>query len=95
MQKHRATKAARYEAYVMALEAKVPCWPNARILVEFWPPSFRGDPSNAPISAKAYIDGIADAMGCDDKGFEVDFPTQWAGKKPGGEVVFHIERGRS
>ena len=39
---------------------------------------------------KAYIDGIADAMGCDDKGFKVDFPSVFAGTKKIGEVVFRI-----
>jgi hypothetical protein len=39
---------------------------------------------------KAYIDGIADAMGCDDRRFRVDFPSVWAGKTERGEVVFRV-----
>tara|TARA_R110002110_G_scaffold37601_6_gene124054 strand:- start:432 stop:551 length:120 start_codon:yes stop_codon:yes gene_type:complete len=34
------------------------------------------------------LDGIADAMGCDDRGFKVDYPREFAGTKKGGEVVF-------
>ena len=39
---------------------------------------------------KAYIDGIADAMGCDDRCFKVDYPCVFAGTKKGGEVVFRV-----
>lgn len=89
-QKHRATAKARYWAKTAAMEAKVGTCPNATLFIEYYPPSYRGDVQNVPSSLKAYIDGIADAMGCDDKGFKVDYPSVWAGKKPGGEVVFRI-----
>lgn len=74
----------------MATQAKLPCWPEASILIEYYPPTRRGDPQNVPASLKAYIDGIADAMGCDDRCFKVDYPTVFAGTKKGGEVVFRI-----
>ena len=91
--KARAVATARYEAKVIAEQAKLPCWPNAKIFIEYYPPSYRGDIHNVPSSLKAHIDGIADAMGCDDKGFVVDYPTVWAGKKKGGEVVYRISEG--
>lgn len=88
--KHRATHAARQYAKVIAKQAKIGCWPTATILIEYYPPSRRGDPQNVPSSLKAYIDGIADAMGCDDRHFKVDFPREFAGTKKGGEVIFKV-----
>lgn len=88
--KARATKQARRDAAIVAKAADVPCWPKATILIEYYPPSRRGDPQNVPASLKAYLDGIADAMHCDDKGFRVDFPSVFAGTKKGGEVIFRI-----
>ena len=85
-----ATTKARHEACMMAKQAGVGLWPEADILIEYWPPSRRGDPQNVPSSLKAYIDGIADAMGCDDRKFRVDYPSMFAGTKKGGEVVFRI-----
>ena len=93
-EKAKATKKARHEAWAAALEKKLPCWPEASIMIEYWPRTRRGDPQNVPSSLKAYIDGIADAMNCDDKRFRVDYPTMFAGTKKGGEVVFRIYPGR-
>lgn len=91
MAKHRATKSARNHAWAVAMEAPaINCDPNATIFVEYYPQTFRGDIHNVPSSLKAYIDGIADAMGCDDKGFKVDYPTQWAGKSNPPKVVFRV-----
>lgn len=86
----RSVADARMEAFYAAKKAGVSCWPNATIFIEYYPPSFRGDIHNVPSSLKAHIDGIADAMGCDDKAFTVDYPTVWAGKKKGGEVVYRV-----
>lgn len=89
-EKAKATKKARHEAWAAALEQKLPCWPEASILIEYWPRHRRYDVSNVASSLKAAIDGIADAMGVDDRGFKVDYPTVFAGTKKGGEVVFRI-----
>lgn len=75
---------------IAALASKVCCWPDAEILIEYYPQARRGDPQNVPASLKAYIDGIADAMGCDDRAFRVDYPREFAGTKKPGEVVFHV-----
>ena len=94
-EKARATAKARQEAAIVAKSAGVGCWPDADILVEYWPAHRRFDCSNVASSLKSQIDGIADAMNCDDKRFRVDYPTMFAGTKPGGEVVFRIYPGRS
>lgn len=86
----KSTAKARGDAHFMAKQAGLGRWPEASILIEYYPPSRRGDPQNVPASLKAYIDGIADAMGCDDRGFRVDYPRMFAGTKKGGEVVFRI-----
>ncbi len=88
--KAKATKTARQNAHTMAKQAGVGCWPDATILAEYYPPTRRGDPQNVPTALKAYIDGIADAMGCDDRKFKVDYPTVFAGTRKPADVVFHI-----
>jgi crossover junction endodeoxyribonuclease RusA len=91
--KARATKDARNMAWSVAMEKpRVECIPDAVIFVEYWPKARRGDVHNMHGRMKAYIDGIADAMGCDDKAFQVDFPTVWAGTSPQGKVVFRVVR---
>jgi len=88
--KARAVKKARQDAAIMAKDAGVGCWPTATIFIEYWPSSRRYDVHNVGSSLKAYIDGVADAMGCDDKQFKVDYPNQFAGTKKGGEIVFRV-----
>ena len=93
--KARVTKAARNAAGTLAKAEKVPRDPKASILIEYWPAARREDPQNVPTGLKAYIDGIADAMGCDDRNFAVDYPREFAGTRKPGEVVFHILTGGS
>lgn len=89
-EKARAASKARKEAWALALEAKLPCWPQASILIEYWPAHRRFDVHNVASSLKASIDGIADAMGVDDRAFKVDYPRVFAGTTKSGEVVFRI-----
>lgn len=90
-QKHRETAKARELARMLAMEApRITCEPRATLFIEYYPPSRRGDIHNVPASLKAYIDGIADAMGCDDRQFTVDYPSQWAGTGKPGKVVFRV-----
>jgi len=90
--KARATKDARNHAWAVAMEApRIETMPDALIFVECYPPTLRGDPHNIPIALKPYLDGIADAMGCDDRAFRVDYPTVWAGSGKPGKVVFRIK----
>ena len=88
--KAAATAKARQEAAIVAKSAGVGCWPDAVILIEYWPANRRSDCQNAASAMKSLIDGIADAMGCDDKRFRVDYPSVFAGTRKGGEVVFRI-----
>lgn len=91
MAKHRATKEARGHAWAKAMEApRIQCMPQATIFIEYYPKTYRGDIHNVASSLKAYLDGIADAMGCDDKDFRVDYPSVWAGKSDPGKIVFRI-----
>lgn len=90
--KARSTSKARQAAALVAKANGVGKWPEASILVEYYPPTRRGDPQNVPGSLKAYLDGIADAMGVDDRGFKVDFPRVFAGTRKGGEVIFRVYR---
>jgi hypothetical protein len=86
-----ATKAARNMAYLAARDKPaIERIPNATIFVEYWPKARRGDVHNMHGRMKAYIDGIADAMGCDDRDFQVDFPRVWAGTSNPGKVVFRV-----
>lgn len=90
-ERSRATKKARQAAWVAAMEKpRIQCVPQAHIFVEYYPKHHRMDVQNVHAMMKAYIDGIADAMGCDDKGFNVDFPGVYAGKSDPGRVVFRI-----
>jgi len=86
----KSTAKARGDARMMAKNAKLPCWPTATILIEYWPPHRKYDCQNCGSACKAYLDGIADAMGCNDKAFKVDYPTVFAGTRKGGEVVFRV-----
>ena len=91
MAKHRAFQQHKEWARIACLEApRVQTSPNAHIFFEYYPPSNRGDVDNVHPGTKAYLDGIAAAMGCDDKGFRPDYPNQFAGTKAGGAVVIRI-----
>ena len=90
-QKARATASARHAAKMACLEKpRIERIPNATIFIEYYPPTKRGDIHNVASSLKAYLDGIADAMGSDDKDFDVHYPTVWAGSGKPGKVVFRI-----
>jgi len=90
-EKARATKEARNLAWAKAMEApRIDKMPDATIFVEAYPPTLRGDPHNIPIALKPYIDGIADATGCDDRHLRPQFPDVWAGSGKPGKVVFRV-----
>ena len=80
--KHRAwafaaTKAARIT---------VPAAGDVAIAIHFTPPDDRGDRVNFPIRIKSLIDGIADALGINDKRFLPSYHFH-APEKPGKVVV--------
>ena len=87
----KATKSARAEAWALTIEQKVPRIPGAILEFSFHPPSrAKRDIQNMPATQKAAIDGIADAMGCDDNGFRVRWPETFGSIVNGGCVVVTI-----
>lgn len=92
--KARATKAARDEAFWAAREAAVATDPMAILQFTFHPPSGPGgrpDVTNMPHRCKAAIDGIAEAMGCDDRDFQPIWPANLSEPVKGGCVLVHIK----
>lgn len=89
--KIRATRKYRYEAKILAQIAKVPTAPDARLVFTFHPPRRAGDPHNIPGRCKALIDGIADAMGCDDRRFRCAWPETFADPVKGGAVIVEVQ----
>jgi crossover junction endodeoxyribonuclease RusA len=89
--KARVTKAARHEAgwAVRRLLKAKPDWQRASVSLTFCPPDERRrDLQNCIGSAKALIDGIADALGIDDSRFDVRYAFGPVTK--GGAVVVTI-----
>lgn len=66
---HRSTAKAATEAVAPAIPAEG----DIRIVVRFYPPDNRGDRVNFPNRMKPYFDGIADALGVNDKRFLPSF----------------------
>jgi crossover junction endodeoxyribonuclease RusA len=91
--KAKATKAYRAEARKRAEAVGVARDPGAVLTITCHPPDRRRrDCQNMPSQLKAAIDGIADAMGCDDKGFRVRFPEAFAEPVADGSVVIVVSR---
>lgn len=86
----RATAKQRDTAYWLSKEAKVKRNPAAILLFEYCPPNKRHDVQNIPARIKGIIDGIADAMGCDDKGFMVYYPPMFGDVVKGGAIKVRI-----
>lgn len=85
----RATRKARNDAWLLASTRWVKALP--RKCVEFHlhfffsPPNrLRRDVSNCIAACKAYVDGIADALGVDDSEFRIHWPTRWEPIDPEG-----------
>jgi len=79
--KHRAWAfAATRAAGLVGPEGKG----DIRVCFTFYPPDRRGDRTNYPNRLKAYIDGIAEAMGVNDRRFLPSYlfaePVKGAGK---------------
>lgn len=81
----------RWEASLAARQAKVLTDPEAILTFTYYPPDLRRrDVHNVHGMMKAAIDGIADAMGCDDRRFRCRFPDSFAEVRPKGEIVIEI-----
>lgn len=91
-QKAKAVKAYREEAWAEAKHRGVTQRPDAVLQFYFYPPDNRKrDAHNMPAAMKAVIDGIADAMGCDDKGFRCLYPSAFEKPSKGGAVLVEIQ----
>jgi crossover junction endodeoxyribonuclease RusA len=89
--KIKATKAYRQAAFWIAREAGVRPDPTAVLTVTYHPPDrARRDCQNMHGRTKALIDGIADAMGCDDNGFRVRFPDSFGAVVKGGAIIVEV-----
>lgn len=89
--KAKATREYRRTAFWLAKEAKIATDPGAVLRITYCPPDRqRRDCQNMHGRLKAAIDGIADAMGCDDIGFRVQFPDRFAEPCKGGTVLIEI-----
>ena len=89
--KAQATRQYRKTAFWLAKEARVVADPAAVLRITYCPPDRqRRDCQNMHGRLKAAIDGIADAMGCDDIGFRVQFPDRFSEPCKGGAVVVEI-----
>ncbi|HEY6612736.1 MAG TPA: endodeoxyribonuclease RusA [Pseudomonas sp.] len=89
----KAAKAYRAECMLRAKGAllQVPAEGKIRIQLEFCPPDLRErDDDNLIGAFKPGRDGVADALGIDDKRFAMREPLRGA-KRPGGAVVMLIE----
>lgn len=92
--KANSARKARLDAFWLSKEEKVERDPMAILRITCHPPDKRRrDVQNMPSMLKNYIDGIADAMGCDDHKFRVRFPDVFAEVRPGGMVTVEIMRG--
>ena len=89
--KAAATKAYRCMAWHLAQQAGVKRNPAARLAFTFHPPDKRRrDCQNMPAMMKGAVDGIADAMGCDDHLFRCAWPEAFAEPALGGVVIVNI-----
>lgn len=90
----RAKRTARREAWALALPAKGIKRPYLRFA--FHPPDKRSrDLQNMPATQKAAIDGIADALGIDDKHFLISWPLAFGDVVAGGAVVVTIDEAKN
>lgn len=95
--KAKATKAAKEEAHLLALEAgwHMAKWPDGvlHVWIDGYPTDRRRRDADGLLSAmKAALDGIAEAMGLDDRRF-VPHPWVKAEIRKGGQVVVRITGG--
>lgn len=83
-EKRKLTKQHRQwaEAATRAAKLTVPSSGDVRLDVRFVPPNNRSDRANFPVRMKPYFDGIADALGVNDRRF-VPFFTYAPAEKPG------------
>lgn len=76
-------------------EAGVPMLDSVVLQFRYFPPDRRHrDAQNMPVSLKAAIDGIADALGRDDRDFQCVFPSEFGEPTKGGAILVEIGEGQ-
>ena len=83
----------RNEAWARALQQRIGRikTDTPRLVFTFHPPdNRRRDLQNMPATMKAAIDGIADALGCDDHKFRCAWPETFGHTVPGGCVMVEV-----
>lgn len=95
--KAKASKSARAAGHMLAMLAGCKSWqlPTGRVhlWIDFYPPTKRlPDDDNMLARCKPYRDGIADALGIDDKRF-VSHPQVRETPRKGGQVVMTLTGG--
>jgi hypothetical protein len=84
---------ARHRLWAMnatlAARPQIPDTGDIPIVVMFYPPDRRGDRVNFPNRMKPYFDGIADALGVNDKRFVPSFT--FGENIKGGKVIVTVE----
>jgi len=89
-----ALAVSRYRAKILTLKAmgrEGHALTRPMLTFEFAPPSRASrDMQNMPHTQKAAIDGIADALGMDDKHFACVWPVDFSEPVKGGRVVIEI-----
>ena len=91
MAKARAVKTARTLAWWRCRAERIPALPaqTLPVTITFHPPdNRRRDRHNCQDQVKAYIDGIAEAVGIDDFHWRIDWA--WGDNAPSGKVVFTL-----
>ena len=89
----KAKAEARQTAWAMAKQFGIGKADGAEVIFTYYPPDRRKrDAQNMPHMLKAQIDGLADALGCDDSAFLVHFPSGFADVVSGGAVLMHVKK---
>ena len=87
----KAVKAYRCEAAQVVKYHSIKRNPKTHLRFMFYPPDRRRrDAHNLPHMMKAAIDGIADAMGCDDQQFTCEFEGGFRSPVKNGTVLVEI-----
>lgn len=93
--KIRAKKSYRTACWGLAKQQGIACMPTAELHFTYSQPDNRSrDCQNMHHPMKHAIDGIALAMGCDDKDFACHFPARFEEQNvKGGCVLVHVKPG--
>ena len=94
MARARAAKAYRTQAMWIAKAAEIPAAPEGEIMldVRFHPPSNRGDTDGMFSACKSAFDGIADAIGVNDRRFA--FTVRRMEPSKNGAVFIDVKAGQ-